>query len=450
MTSISLAYKENLKSLSDELIRIQKPIQILDAIKWPREYEHTFLQTPNRLPTIDQAFYQQRPLPFYPRELTLALLDLKVAIRRKLGHRDPLGKILSKTADQYLLVIEMLENRGNKRFGELSSQLYGSSTQKLHGDRHSIKQLGDRLSYLFSLPAAKRANSQHPKILDASYAVDELSRRLNSYFHSDDIRVRLSDGIMSDAAVGGDTIKISSHAKFSEADLNIYEVHEGWVHVGTTLNGRAQPYASWLGVGSPRVAATQEGLAVLLEMLTLSSTPGRARRISDRIEAVNMAENGADFIEVFSHFRERNLSATDSYRITQRVFRGGDVRGGSYFTKDISYVRGYVENINFIRAAITAGLPELIPMLFVGKLAIEDIPAIYQAYQQGVIDKPQYLPSIFEDYSGLYAWFGFASGLAEINLKGVQRHFQRLFTDLPVVDPIAEFTDETEFDNSSD
>ncbi|MBV7317545.1 flavohemoglobin expression-modulating QEGLA motif protein [Shewanella sp. NIFS-20-20] len=450
MSSITLAYKENLKSLSDELIRIQKPIQILDAIKWPRELERQFLQHPHSLPKVDQAFYQNRPLSFYPPELKLALLDLKVAIRRKLGHRDKLGKILSKTADQYLLVIEMLENRGNQRFGEISTQLYGSSQHKLHGDRHSIKQLGDRLSYLFSLPAAKRANRQHPKVLDAEHAVNELSQRLNRYFHSDEIRVRLSDGIMSDAAVGGDTIKISTHAKFSEADLNIYEVHEGWVHVGTTLNGRMQPYATWLGVGSPRVAATQEGLAVLLEMLTLSSTPGRARRISDRIEAVSMAENGADFIEVFRYFREQNLSETDSYRITQRVFRGGDVSGGSYFTKDISYVRGYVENVNFIRAAITAGLPELIPMLFVGKLAIEDIPTLYQAQKLGVIEAPQYLPPMFDDYSGLYAWFGFAAGLAEINLKGVQRHFQRLFKDLPTIDPISEFTDETEFDNNSD
>ena len=52
------------------------------------------------------------------------------------------------------------------------------------------------------------------------------------------VQVKLSDGIVSDAAAGGDYIKLNSHARFSELDLQVLEVHEGWVHVGTTLNGQ--------------------------------------------------------------------------------------------------------------------------------------------------------------------------------------------------------------------
>ncbi|MCF1427863.1 MAG: flavohemoglobin expression-modulating QEGLA motif protein [Shewanella sp.] len=452
MSSVEQAYKENLKIFSDELIRLQAPLQVLDAIKWPREQELRFLASGGqRMPDIDTDYYHCRKLNFEPDTTREALKSLKKRIRKQLGSKDPLGRILIKNIEQYQLVVELLLARGKESFGYISQQLYGSARNKLHGDRHTLRQLGDRLSYLFSLPAARRINKRHPKTLTAKQAVDELSHRLNRYFLNDDILVRLSDGIVSDAAVGGDTIKLNSHAMFSQADLNVYEVHEGWVHLGTTLNGRLQPWATWLSSGSPRVAATQEGLAVLLEMLTLSSTPGRARRISDRVAAVDMAENGADFIEVYRHFREQNLSDKDSYRVTQRVFRGGVVTGGSCFTKDISYVRGYVENINFIRAAITAGMPELIPMLFVGKLAIEDIPVLYQAHKQGIVSYPEYLPPMFEDYSGLYAWFGFATGLAGIDLKGVQRHFQRLFKDLPTIDPIPEFVDDdTEFDDNSD
>ena len=451
MSQVEQAYKEQLKAFSDEFIRLQSPLQILDAIKWPREQEAKFLASGGtRMPDIDADFYQRRAPKYDPDSTREDLKALKKAIRKRLGAKDPLGRILVKNIEQSQLLIELLLARGTQDFGFISQQLYGSARHKLHGDRHTLRQLGDRLSYLFSLPAARRINRQHPKVVSAEDAVDELSRRLNRYFHNDDILVRLSDGIVSDAAVGGDTIKLNSQAMFSEADLNVYEVHEGWVHLGTTLNGRAQPWATWLRSGTPRVAATQEGLAVLLEMLTLSSTPGRARRISDRVAAVDMAENGADFIEVYRHFREQNLSEKDSYRVTQRVFRGGVVTGGSCFTKDISYVRGYVENINFIRAAITAGMPELIPMLFVGKLAIEDIPVLYQAHKQGIVEAPEYLPYMFDDYSGLYAWFGFATGLAGIDLKGVQRHFQRLFRDLPTVDPISEFVDDTEFDDNSD
>ncbi|QSX36779.1 flavohemoglobin expression-modulating QEGLA motif protein [Shewanella sedimentimangrovi] len=449
MSAARQLYCQQLRQFSDTLVQLQAPIKILDAIKWPREMEQRFLATGgSQLPAINKDFYDALPLPFAPHQVQQELKQLKQNIHKTLGKQDPLGRLLVANVEQYRQVIDMLTHRGTPTFGRLSQQLYGSAANKLHGDRHTLRQLGDRLSYIFSLPAAGHMNKQHPKTIDAAAAVDDLSQRLDRYFHSDDMRVRLSDGIVSDAAVGGDTVKINSKAMFSQADLNVYEVHEGWVHVGTTLNGRAQPHATWLSVGSPRVAAAQEGLAVLLEMLTLSSTPGRARRISDRVAAVDMAEKGADFIEVYRNFREQGLSEKDSYRVTQRVFRGGMVAGGSCFTKDISYVRGYVENVNFIRSAIASGLPELIPMLFLGKLAIEDIPTLYLAYRDGILTAPRYLPPMFEDYSGLYAWFGFASGLGNINLKGVQRHFQRQFKILPNVEPLYAGQEETEFDST--
>ncbi|WP_372873061.1 flavohemoglobin expression-modulating QEGLA motif protein [Shewanella sp.] len=447
MNDAQSRYCEHLKRFSDRLIALQAPIKILDAIKWPRELEQTFFDNnANKLPQVDKTFYDNLSLPFDAHSTQKELKSLKQEIQHTLGKEDSLGKLLVANVDQYRLVIDMLGHRGTPHFGKLSKTLYGSASNKLHGDRHTLRQLGDRLSYIFSLPAAAHMNKQHPKEIDAASAVDHLGSRLSKYFHSDEMRVKLSDGIVSDAAVGGDTVKINSKAMFSKADLNVYEVHEGWVHVGTTLNGRAQPHATWLSVGSPRVAAAQEGLAVLMEMLTLSSTPGRARRISDRVAAVDMAENGADFIEVYRYFRDQNLSKKDSYRVTQRVFRGGMVAGGSCFTKDISYVRGYVENVNFIRSAIASGIPELIPMLFLGKLAIEDIPALYLAYREGILAGPRYLPPMFDDYSGLYAWFGFASGLGNINLKGVQRHFQRQFRILPNVEPMFPSVEETEFD----
>lgn len=154
-----------------------------------------------------------------------------------------------------------------------------------------------------------------------------LQGKLSSYFSDGTVQVKLSDGIVSDAAAGGDYIKLNSHARFSELDLQVLEVHEGWVHVGTTLNGRQQSYATWLGAGSPRITACQEGLAVLIETLTFSSFPDRAKRISDRVMAIDMAERGADFIEVFRHFVAKGASEHDAYKITQRVFRGGMVEG---------------------------------------------------------------------------------------------------------------------------
>ncbi|MCO5342182.1 flavohemoglobin expression-modulating QEGLA motif protein [Aeromonas veronii] len=435
--TIQEKYRLHLKSLSDELLTLQKPIRILDAIKWPRHLQDRFLASGGReLPAIDRHFYDALPLGFDPRNKYLELKELRDRIRRKLGPQDDLGLILQETVDQYMVVIEMLRQRGQPDFQRYSQLLYGSASDHLRGDRKTLKELGARLCDIFSLPGARHLVRPYPKEFEGEAAVAKLQGKLSSYFSDGTVQVKLSDGIVSDAAAGGDYIKLNSHARFSELDLQVLEVHEGWVHVGTTLNGRQQPYATWLSAGSPRITACQEGLAVLIETLTFSSFPDRAKRISDRVMAIDMAERGADFIEVFQHFVQQGTSEHDAYKITQRVFRGGMVGGGACFTKDLSYVRGYVETVNFIRSAVLEGVPEILPMLFVGKVTLDDIPVLYQHYLEGLIAAPRYLPPMFRDLTGLYVWFGFASGMSLVDIGRVQHHFRQLFQRLPVADPI--------------
>jgi uncharacterized protein (TIGR02421 family) len=435
---MSLAdYQQRVKTLSDQLIELQRPIRILDAIKWPASAQSQFLASNgNKMPDMDLAYYQRIKLNFDPDILRDRFLTLRRDVQRTLGRKDGLGGILCDTVDQYLLVIELLRTRGTVEFGRHSRELYGSARDHLRGDRKSLRQLGEKLCEIFSLPAAEHLSRPYDKHISAAAAVGILQQRLGNYFQPGDIRVILSDGIVSDAAAGGDYIKINRDAEFTDFDLQVLEVHEGWVHVGTTLNGRKQPWASWLSVGSPRVTACQEGLAVLMETLTFSSYPRRALKVSDRVVAVDMAEQGADFIEVYRFFGERGMPAKDAYKITQRVFRGGTLGGGSVFTKDLSYLRGFVENVNFIRSAIHSGVPEILPMLFVGKVTLDDIPTLYQHYLEGTIAGPHYIPAMFRDLNGLYVWFGFASGISVINMARVQKHFHSLFKDMPKVAPL--------------
>lgn len=430
-------YLERLKQLSTRLVSLQKPIRILDAIKWPHGIEQGFrAQGGRELPALPSDFYERQPLAFDPRNISQLLRELKQDVRQQLGRSDALGKILQATIDQYQIVIELLAARGTPQFGYFSRQLYGSASDNIRGDRKSLRQLGERLCNIFSLPAVEHLNRPYTNHIDAENAVIQLNERMRHYFGPDEVRVQISDEIVSDASAGGDRIKINRRAHFSELDIQVLEVHEGWVHIGTTLNGRAQPWATWLSVGSPRITAIQEGMAVLLETLTFSSFPQRARRISDRVVAVDLAEQGADFCEVYRYFIERGVSEHDSYRVTQRVFRGGTLTGGSVFTKDISYVKGFVENVNFIRSAIQSGVPEIIPMLFVGKVTLDDLPPLYERYLDGVIAGPKYLPPMFKNLNGLYVWFGFSSSLSEMNIARVQQHFNKLFQQLPSVAPL--------------
>ena len=430
-------YQSQVKKLSDRLIELQRPIRILDAIKWPATARVDFLaKAGTELPAIDHNYYQRISLGFDPGTLKGRFKELKLEVQRCLRRGDGLGSILIATIDQYLLVIELLEARGTVDFGRHSSALYGSARDHLRGDRKSLRQLGENLCEIFSLPAAEHLSRPYERHIPAATAVEILQTRLGNYFQPGDIRVILSDGIVSDAAAGGDYIKINQDVEFTDIDLQVLEVHEGWVHVGTTLNGRRQPWATWLSVGSPRVTACQEGLAVLMETLTFSSYPHRALKVSDRVVAVDMAEQGADFIEVYRFFYERGLKPEEAYKITQRVFRGGTVRGGSVFTKDLSYLRGFVENVNFMRSAIHSGVPEILPMLFVGKVTLDDIPILYQHYLEGTIAGPHYIPAMFRDLNGLYVWFGFASGISVINMARVQKHFHKLFSGMPKVAPL--------------
>lgn len=431
------AYLERLHGLSTRLVALQKPIRILDAIKWPAALEEQFLTKGGReLPALGADFYQQQALGFNPDIIYQSLKDLKNDVRRQLGYGDSLGHILHATIDQYQIVIELLRHRGTDKFGHFSRLLYGSAQDKIRGDRKTLRQLGERLCHIFSLPAVEHLNRPYASNITSNHAVDILRTRMDHYFGEGEVRVELSDNIVSDASAGGDCIKINRRAHFSELDIQVLEVHEGWVHIGTTLNGRQQPWATWLSVGSPRITAIQEGMAVLLETLTFSSFPQRARRISDRVVAVDLAEQGANFCDVYQYFLERGVSEHDSYRVTQRVFRGGTLTGGSVFTKDISYVKGFVENVNFIRSAIQSGVPEIIPMLFVGKVTLDDLPVLYERYLEGVIAAPKYLPSMFRDLNGLYVWFGFSSSMSVMNIGRVQQHFSKLFKNMPASTPL--------------
>src|SRR5207253_4836771 len=129
------------------------------------------------------------------------------------------------------------------------------------------------------------------------------SARLTGFFQeSGPVHVRLSDGLIADAAAGPAYIKVRGDARFTAREVRLLEVHEGWVHLGTTLNGQSQPVCTFLSKGPPSATVTQEGLAVITEIVAFASHPGRVRRLTNRIEGVALAESGANFLEVFRYF----------------------------------------------------------------------------------------------------------------------------------------------------
>src|SRR4051812_9529503 len=166
------AYLERLRGLSNRLVALQKPIRILDAIKWPADLEIVFLAKGGReLPKLGADFYQNQRLSFDTDKVYSQLKELKSDVRRDLGRGDALGQILQSTIDQYQIVIELLRTRGTDQFGHFSKLLYGSAQDKVRGDRKTLREMGERLCHIFSLPAVEHLNRPYANNISAEQAV---------------------------------------------------------------------------------------------------------------------------------------------------------------------------------------------------------------------------------------------------------------------------------------
>ncbi len=423
-----ITYKEKVKSASRKLVEAQKPIRILNSIRIHEAWEEELLKSNFKdIPKGALEHYEGIELGFKPVEKLLELKMIKKDIALNLGANDDLGVHLQKMCDEYITVVEMLKNRGRPDFYKYSRELYGSPKDCFIQDSNTIAEMSHMLYDILSGIAPTIPQVIYPEDVNAETAVRILNERLSQYFVDGKVLAKLSDGIVADAAAGGDKVKIRQGAMFSMRDVDIYEVHEGWVHVGTTLNGRAQPVCDFLSIGPPRCASTQEGLAVIMEIFTFRSFISRAKQINDRIIAIEKAEDGASLLDIIEYMRTEGYTERECMANAFRVFRGGTLEGGAPFTKDISYCKGFVENYNFLRSSIRAHIPELIPFLFVGKLNVEDVPMLCAKHREGLIEAPRFLPPHFRDLNGLAVWMSFSSFFNRVDLESVQAHYKKIF-----------------------
>lgn len=419
-------YQQVIRELSESIVAAQKPIRILDALKWNDHAEKYFLEHKcKKLPPIDQAFYQKHnPLSFDPDQKKEEFHQIDRNIRRKLGQYSGVGSIMQRMCYEYTRVIDMLTARGTPRFTEISQELYGSSEDAFHVGAPTLKDLATLVSTTLEKLKNKGRTEADIKKYTSEEAVKILRERLSTYFSEQDkIRVELSDGIIADAAAGADRIKIHDGLKFSMREIRTFEIHEGWVHLGTTLNGMEQPICTFLSKGAPSSTVTQEGLAIITEIFTFSSYPNRVRRLTNRISAVNMAEEGANFFDVFEFYREQGLDEEDSYQSSMRVFRGSTPTGGPY-TKDLSYSKGFILIYNFMRLAVQRGLVNRIPLLFVGKTTLEDLHILADLMAEGIIIPPKYVPPQFADIAAVSAWMVYSLFLNRLDLRRLALDFK--------------------------
>ncbi|HWV11334.1 MAG TPA: flavohemoglobin expression-modulating QEGLA motif protein, partial [Pseudomonas sp.] len=304
---------------------------------------------------------------------------------------------------------------------------YGAASDAFHAGDPTLADLGLMFSDYLNKIDDRGDLKDEPKTLTAKDAVQLLQSRLNLVFGEEEgtIRVFESDGILADAAAGADYIKIRADAMFNERDVKALEVHEGLVHVATTLNGQNQPICTFLAKGPPSSTVTQEGLAILMEVIAFASYPTRLRKLTNRTRAIHMAEQGADFIQVCDFYREQGFSLEQSYSNASRAFRGSSPTGLP-FTKDLSYLKGFIMIYNYIQLAVRKGKLEQIPLLFCGKTTLEDMRTLRQLVDEGLVTAPKYLPQQFRDLNSLSAWMCFSNFLNHLSLDRIEADYANI------------------------
>lgn len=414
--------RATITELGHSLNEAARPISILSHISWPSAVRTEFLAKKGK------ALPRNITYQAYDNETTTSNLARAKTLIPKIS--DPIVRsYFERTYESIALSGDLLNACGTKEFFRVSKKLYGSpKSTKIDGVPAPIR-LARRIEQLL----AHYTDMDLGEPPEACLFASEVQRRMENavkLFGSRAPKIEISDELSANASATSDRVRIRRTACFSERDARQLVEHEIMIHVVTSLNGKAQEKLPNLFQSHPGTTMTQEGLAVFAELITGTLDFDRFRRLGDRVLAIQMATDGADFCEVYRFYLERIGSEEQAYENTRRVFRGGLVEGGAPFTKDIVYLSGLLRVHNFLRVLVTKGKAEYMPLLFAGKMDIDDLPAIHRLSKMGLCVRPEFLPNWIRDRSFLVAYLGYSSFLNAVDLKRVRVHFEELITGL--------------------
>lgn len=421
------AYRETIKELSDRIVQAQRPIKVLSAINWDDSIKQGFFDSGfKKQPAVDREYYESKPIKLHPDSTREQLRSIESDILARLGPISPAGTLMRFMCDQFRLTVDMIEARGTHRFSSMAALLYGTPSDVFHVGGPTVADLAKEMRLTLEANAMAIMEMEDDRSIPGTEAATALQQQLDASVGEGVIDVRLDDGIASDAAAGSTYIKLRGDRFFSQRDIDLLEAHEGWIHVATTKNGLAQPVCTFLGKAAPRSTVTQEGLAVLTEMLNLRSHPRRLAKLMRRIEAIDRAADGASFLEVFAACRDDGLSDDDSWVTASRVFRGSLPDAGP-FTKDLGYGKGLILTLLYVRMAIRFGKTGRIPMLFCGKVDLLDMATLHQLFDESLVERPAFIPPPFDDLPALASTLSLGRFTSQLDLDRMSADFARLF-----------------------
>jgi uncharacterized protein (TIGR02421 family) len=399
--------------LDRRLVAATRGIRLLQSVSWPASIEMDFVAAwkagTARLPEITYPKFEFA-------ETREALLGISIAAEP--GH--PLGDYIRRTAQSWRIATELLDAIGTPAVTEHSARLFGRPSDLVPGAKLTNVDAARHFIAIADEFVSSAVLDDSTESIPADLLRVDLQMQLDAFFGINVVRVETDPELIAKAAAGATRIRLRSMTNFSSYDRSQLVEHEAFVHSLTALNGREQPHLKSLARSSPRITATQEGLAVFAELMSGSIDIERMKRISLRIIAIDMALRGADFIEVFRFFLDAGQSETDSFASAQRVFRGAPLEGGAAFTQDTVYLHGLLSVHTFFRWALKHRHLQACRNLFAGKLALHDVMALEPYFDNGYIAQPRYLPPWVQHANGLAGTLAFSLFANQIRLDRVE------------------------------
>ena len=397
--------------LDARMAKAARAIRLLSLISWPASEQQSFFAD------LDRG-NARLPAHQYPKhDFSEARREFE-AIIAAADPAHPLGIYLIESAQSWGLAAELLEHLGTPRVTELSVALFGKPEHTLPGGATTRQAANHFIAIANELDLELLAPSEQVAISATSLAM-QLQAALDDYFDARVIVVELDPDLIAKAAAGPNRIRLRAGAAFSDYDRHQLLQHEAFVHSLTALNGQRQTVLPSLSLSSPRTTATQEGLAVFAEQITGSIDIERMKRVSLRIEAVAMALEGADFLQVFRYFEDAGQDRVESFTSAQRVFRGVPTSGGCAFTKDTVYLRGLIGMHTFFRWALKHRKLRLCRMLFAGKMTLADVQRFEPLFDSGDLLPPRWLPEWVARANGLAGMLAFSLFANRIRLEQI-------------------------------
>ena len=320
----------------------------------------------------DSGFTKPPVFNYRPRAIVPDLLKRQLYATPIEKVEDPtLAHIFRSQRDEIDRQLTMINDRNEKNFLYGSLQVFGGVEPWLLALAHRI---------LTEIPVEQSSTE------DAYLSADEFAVRAKELVgnYRNEVpefqnRVEIREDVPG-ILVSNGNLMIGRHSRFPEYGIEATLAHEVGTHMLTYFNGKVQPFHQFY-TGMANYEPLQEGLAVLSEYLVGELKPSRVRTLAARVIAVHSLIEGGDFIETFRLLHANfSFSPYRAYNITMRAFRGGG------FTKDAVYLKGLSHLLDYL------GNGGDLDILYLGKIALEDIPFVEELKWRQVLKDRVLIP----------------------------------------------------------